>query len=581
MIICGLKLTHDGAVALLDDDTLVFSVEIEKIANGRRYSEISDLDIVPRILGDFGYKVEDVDEWVVDGWDGDDLGRLELSDHGTPVSLVVGPYRESKVFPDLLSPSFTGNLKINGEVCVYTSYPHAAGHLASAYASSPFASRQEPAFVLVWDGGLFPRLYWVEAGRVENGGELFPMIGHAYATAGHHFGPFRRTEQSANVDDLTIAGKLMAYIALGRAREEVLVILRETFHKVFESDSPEAVEYRRTVGGFGSLFERSMPPLHRFYDEVRERVAPSGISDEDVLASVHTFLGELLLERIAAKIRAWKGDGPWNLCFVGGCALNIKWNSALRSAPLFSEVWVPPFPNDSGSAIGGAVLAAARHTGLGAIEWHARLGPALTPTEEIPDGWTSASCDPAQLARLLHESGEPVVLLNGRAELGPRALGARSIIAAPTSAAMKAELNRIKGRESYRPVAPLCLVEQAPEIFEPGTPDPYMLFDHQVRESWTEKIPAVIHLDGTARLQTVAQEDDPVLAEVLNEYHRLSGVPVLCNTSANLNGSGFFPDVASAMAWGRVDRIWSEGVLYSRTAPAVTLPVDHPDGARH
>ncbi|MFF7994641.1 carbamoyltransferase N-terminal domain-containing protein [Kitasatospora xanthocidica] len=567
MITCGLKLTHDGAVALVEDGRLVFSVEMEKLANNPRYSTISDLAVVPAVLAGFGYRPSDVDEWVIDGWDGDKPGRVETSERGVPVELAVGPYRESAHSPDLIRPSVAGELTIDGRARAYTSYTHAAGHVISTYCSSAFARRREPSFVLIWDGGMFPRLYWVDPETgVENGGSLFPLIGHTYATAGHHFGPFRRASQSARVDDLSVAGKLMAYIALGEPRQPVLTVLRETFHESFESDTGRATEYRRLVGGFGSLFEPSMPPLHAFFRAVRARVEPLGVPDEDVLAAVHLFLQELLAERLDATIRRWKGDGPWNLCFAGGCALNIKWNSALRALPVVGGMWVPPFPNDAGSAIGAAALGMIRHTGIRHLEWHPRLGPALGPVGALPDGWSAGPCTPRELAGVLHDTGEPVVVLNGRAELGPRALGGRSILAAATRAGTKDALNRIKGREHYRPVAPICLVEEAPKVFDPGTPDPHMLFDHEVRPEWISRVPAIVHLDGTARLQTVAEEDDPVLAEILSEYHRLSGVPVLCNTSANLNGSGFFPDVASAIGWGAVDRIWSEGTLYRRTA---------------
>lgn len=570
MITCGLKLTHDGAVALVDDGRLVFSVEMEKIANNPRYSTISDLRVLPGILADHGYQVMDVDAWAVDGWDGDERGTVDTADHGTPLELAVGPYRESRTSPDLVRPSVTGSFTVAGHPCDYTSYTHAAGHVISTYCSSAFAQRGEPSFVLIWDGGMFPRLYLVDPDTgVANGGSLFPLIGHTYATAGHHFGPFRRTEQSANVDDLSVAGKLMAYIALGKPSEEVVAVLRSVFHDRFENEaSAAAVEYGRTVGGFGSLFEPSMPPLHDYFRIVRERVQPLGVSDEDVLASVHEFLQGLLIERLDARIREWKGAGPWNLCFAGGCALNIKWNSALRALPLVKEMWVPPFPNDAGSAIGAAVLAGIDGGRIPALEWHPRLGPALLPTTATPEGWSSRPCSTDDLASILHTSQEPVVVLHGRAELGPRALGGRSILAAATQAGMKDTLNRIKGREFYRPVAPICLVDQAPKIFSPGTPDPHMLFDHEVRPGWTSRIPAVVHLDGTARLQTVSRDDDPVLGDILTAYHRLSGIPVLCNTSANLNGSGFFPDVASALAWGRVDRVWSEGVLHERTTAA-------------
>jgi carbamoyltransferase len=201
---------------------------------------------------------------------------------------------------------------------------------------------------------------------------------------------------------------------------------------------------------------------------------------------------------------------------------------------------------------------------LQAIDWNARLGPKLLPVGEIPAGWSVASCTPQELARLLHTTGEPIVVLHGRAELGPRALGARSILAPATDPAMKERLNDAKRRESYRPVAPICLEEHAPEVFDPGTPDPYMLFEHWMRPGWAERVPAVVHLDGTARLQTVSDREDPNLTAILREYHRVSGIPVLCNTSANHNGHGFFPDVASAVGWGRVDRVWSEGTLYHR-----------------
>jgi carbamoyltransferase len=92
-----------------------------------------------------------------------------------------------------------------------------------------------------------------------------------------------------------------------------------------------------------------------------------------------------------------------------------------------------------------------------------------------------------------------------------------------------------------------------------------MLFDHRVRPEWTERIPAVLHLDGTARLQTVGPEE-PTLTRVLGAYKRASGSPVLCNTSDNFRGRGFFPDVDSAMEWGRIGAVWSEGTLFTRAA---------------
>jgi len=569
MLICGLKLTHDGAVALLEDDRLLFSVEMEKLDNGRRHSPVDDLASVPEVLGMFGYRVEDVDRWVIDGWDGKKSSVIELFDRGGPTKLVVGPYRESEAHPDPLAPTQTGTITFGADRYPYTSYTHAAGHVASTYASSPFAARGEPSLLLVWDGALFPALYQVDPSLgIEHVADLFPMIGHVYGIAAYHFGPFREPGQSPSTWDLSVAGKLMAYIALGKALPEVVEVLSAEFHRIFESDAPEAIAYRRAVGGYGSLAEPSMPPVHELFAAVRARIGDD-IPDEDILASTHEFLQELLVERLTAYLDAGDGDGPWNLCFTGGCALNIKWNSAIRALPQVAQMWVPPFPNDSGSAIGAAVLGRAREVGLRPLDWSVRLGPALRPLNALPEGWTATACDAAGLARVLHRTGEPVVVLDGRAELGPRALGGRSILASPIAAGMKDVLNRVKGRESYRPVAPICLTADAPAVFDPGTPDPYMLFEHAVRDAWRDRVPAVVHLDGTARLQTVDPASNPFLASVLSAYRSLSGVPVLCNTSANFHGSGFFPDVASAMAWGQLDRIWSDGVLYQRNPGAV------------
>lgn len=562
MIICGLKLTHDGTVALLDGDELVFSVEREKLANGPRYSTIEDLEVVPRVLADFGYAVSDVDEWVIDGWsDAYSLSRLNC---GERMDVALGPYRETATAPDLFRSHVRGKLSIGDRTVAYTSYPHAAGHAAGVYATSPFATRGESSYVLVWDGAMFPRLYLVEPGRGAVGlGVPFPLIGHSYALMAQHFGPFRHGQKPPPVNDLTVAGKLMAYIALGKPRESLLEVLRQVFHDRFEDDSRQARVYRMHAGSAAPFIQASIPPLREFFETVGAEAERMAVPDEDVLASVHRFMQDLLTERITGIVGGCL-DGPRNLCFGGGCALNIKWNSALRALPLFDEMWVPPFPNDSGSALGSATLGRFRHAGIGPIRWHTRLGPALGTATGAPEGWSATPCDAAQLARELHETGSPVVVLNGRAELGPRALGGRSIVAAATHSSMRDELNRIKGREHYRPIAPACLVEHAQEIFDPGTPDPHMLFDHAVRMHWTHRIPAVVHLDGSARLQTVGPDDDPFLHEVLREYHALSRIPVLCNTSANFNGSGFFPDLDSAVRWGRVDRIWCAGRLYRR-----------------
>lgn len=555
MLTCGLKLTHDGAVALIEDGRLLFSVEIEKLSNNARFSAIHDARVIVDILERYGCSPDQVDEFVVDGWGGvapddssaqerltvgDNCNFLRFADHGEPYSLSVARYREATLRDDPIRSFEFSGLRIDGREYGYRSSLHVTGHVFAAYGTSPFAGNSEDAYVLVWDGGLYPRLYYVQAKqwKVECMGPLFPIFGNAYSMFARNFAPFRGT--GAHI--LSIAGKVMAYIGLGNVQPRVIEILERL---VTERNSHRldfvnylARDLKAEIGG--------------------ESTYPAA----DVLLSFHMFLQQRLCETLVEKIR----DHPRkrrNLCLSGGCALNIKWNSAIRAQGVFEQVYVPPFPNDSGSAIGAAcasMFARREHRGL---RWSAYSGPALVESEPSP-GWIRRPCPVPALAGLLHETQEPVIVLDRNAELGPRALGARSILAAPTRAEMKSVLNRVKERESYRPVSPICLADRAPQIFDPGSPDPFMLFEHHVRPSWRARIPAVIHVDGTARLQTVRETENPTMTRLLVEYEALSEIPVLCNTSANGHGTGFFPDVRSATEWGRLNYVWSADTLFER-----------------
>jgi carbamoyltransferase len=124
----------------------------------------------------------------------------------------------------------------------------------------------------------------------------------------------------------------------------------------------------------------------------------------------------------------------------------------------------------------------------------------------------------------------------GRSEFGPRALGHRSLLVDPRREANLQRMNAVKGREEFRPVAPMVLVERAAEIFAGPIPSPYMLFVHDVRPDWRPRIPAAVHVDGTARAQTVDRDDEPLVAALLDAFDRRTGVPVLINTSFNTAG---------------------------------------------
>jgi carbamoyltransferase len=140
-----------------------------------------------------------------------------------------------------------------------------------------------------------------------------------------------------------------------------------------------------------------------------------------------------------------------------------------------------------------------------------------------------------------------VAWFQGRSEYGPRALGHRSLLANPAHADNLRALNDIKGREQFRPVAPMVLGERAHEIFEGPLPSPYMLFTHRVRPAWRDRIPAVVHVDGTARVQTVDARQEPLVARMLVAMERRTGVPVVVNTSLNTAGRPMVDDPRDAL----------------------------------
>ncbi|MCP2244034.1 Carbamoyltransferase C-terminus [Lentzea aerocolonigenes] len=157
-----------------------------------------------------------------------------------------------------------------------------------------------------------------------------------------------------------------------------------------------------------------------------------GMSEADLIATFQAYLGDRLLRGMSSVLhRRFPGRTP-NLVLSGGCALNIKWNNRLRSSGLFADVWVPPFPNDAGAAIGTASCEMFGQDGRLHLDWNVYSGPGLVASP-TPPGWEKRPCDERELAELLHTTGEPVVVLSGRAEIGPRALGNRSILATATS----------------------------------------------------------------------------------------------------------------------------------------------------
>ena len=273
------------------------------------------------------------------------------------------------------------------------------------------------------------------------------------------------------------------------------------------------------------------------------RVPNSAIESrhEDIAASLQVVLEETVLAYLKA-LRA--RTGKKNLCFSGGVALNCVLNGKILESGLFDGIFIPPNPGDAGCAVGAAlhIQHQLNHEPRRYVMDHAFLGSSFSDSE-ILAALDNAKVDyrkmddPAKEVARLIADGKIVAWFQGRMEWGPRALGNRSLLADPTRDEMRDIVNKwVKHREDFRPFAPSVLEEKAPEYFEDIITSPYMLFITQVRDDKKKAIPAVTHVDGTARPQTVNEKTNPLYWRVIKEFGNISGVPVVLNTSFNIMG---------------------------------------------
>jgi carbamoyltransferase len=258
---------------------------------------------------------------------------------------------------------------------------------------------------------------------------------------------------------------------------------------------------------------------------------------------------QVVLEETVLELAHWLYEVTHleHLCMAGGVALNCVMNARLRDRGPFSRIWVQPAASDAGTSLGAALWIDARERqkqGDNARRYcmeHAFLGPAYSDDEieqflrwsKLP--YRRLNCVAEEVADILVQD-KVIGWFQHRLEFGPRALGARSILASPLSPDMQAQLNEIKDREDFRPVAPVVLEEEADAWFVNAGMSPFMLFVYDVRPEKAERIPAVRHADGTARIQTINRQQHPLYYALLKAFQARTGVPVLVNTSFNTRG---------------------------------------------
>lgn len=246
-----------------------------------------------------------------------------------------------------------------------------------------------------------------------------------------------------------------------------------------------------------------------------------------------------------------------NLIYTGGCALNSSYNGTIIGNHEFKHIHVPSSPGDDGNAVGAALLAWQDdhpELPLPHNQTSPYLGtvPAKNSIEKLEaySGLKVTKCndDIGFIAQKL-AAGHIIGVMRGRAEFGPRALGNRSILADPRGQNMKDKINRlVKGREAYRPFAPIIIADKVDEWFENAQPAPFMSYTLKWREHKQRQVPAVVHKDGTGRLQTVSSDSNPWLYSLTKAFDEITGVPVILNTSLNVMGKPIVHTVNDAIA---------------------------------
>ncbi len=535
---------HDSAAALVVDGVPVCAVQEERLSRQKNDAGFP-LDAIEWCLEHAGLDTGDLDAVVF-------YERSMLKFDRILTSALRAFPRSWRSFPHAIKNSLGEKVWVRGIISSRLGVPrgriyftdHHASHAAAAFFTAP----TRRAAILTADGvGEWATLTVGHGERQAGGGAAITLereirfphsLGMLYSTFTAYLG-FAVNEGEY---------KVMGLAAYGRPTmtDRVAKLIRRTADGAFTL-APEYFEYQTTAESsysarFVDLFG---PPRNRF--EPIDLDTAEGRRFADCAASVQRVLEDVLVD-IASGLR--RETGLPDLCFGGGVALNGVANARILAESGFERVFVPPAPGDAGCALGAALYADRMYF--------------KNPDRDVPDHpfWGPA-IDGEELARAGREDHHPVETLDeaamiervagelargrivgwmdGRSELGPRALGHRSILAAPHSRETRDRINRdIKFREEFRPFAPVVTREDADAFFElpPGGARlaRFMSGVFPVRPEWRDRLAAVTHVDGSARVQVLERDMAPRLYALIKTYGRLTGVPVLLNTSLNVAG---------------------------------------------
>lgn len=563
---------HDAAAALYCDGLLIAAAEEERFTRLKHDSEFPS-NAARYCLAEAGLTSQDIDYVVFYEKPVRKLERIIATSIKTfPLSFgmfryAAGVWLSKKLW---ITQIIRKELGYSGRILFGD---HHLSHAASAFFVSPF----DRAAILTVDGvGEWTTCaLWIGEGQTIRPLEeiRFPhSIGLLYSALTGYLG-FEVNEGEYKVMGMAAYGEPTRYDDLRR-----LIDVRGDGS--FRLDMRYfAFEHKRR--SLSSRFFREFGPARHPESALDQRFA-------DLAASLQRLVEDTL---VAIAEHLWKRTQVSNLCMAGGVALNCLANSRIAQETPFEHLFIQPAAGDDGGALGAAAYVS--HALLDeprrSTMQHAYWGPSWT-TAEIAKFLDERSIEYVLLddKQLVAEvasrlaADQVVGWFRGRMEFGPRALGARSILASPINPQMKDVLNeKIKHRESFRPFAPAVLREDVARYFELDRASPYMLFTAKVRPEFRNVIPAVTHVDGSSRVQTVDRGANGLFYDLIVEFKRLTQVPVLVNTSFNVRGEPIVcspEDAYRCYALTDMDALVLENCLVTQKHPVMVdkrrLPAD-------
>lgn len=558
MIILGLSgaLNHDASAALLIDGKVVAAAEEERFIRDKHARNRMPLEAARFCLQDTGVSPTDVDIvafpyariplYRPDRWH---YARRYWYAPDRALDALLNGNRRYRRNRERVREAGTA-IGIDWQRTAFKPVEHHLAHASSAYHLSGFT---EKTAIMGVDGkGEYATTFfgYGEGGRIQKIKEFYDpdSLSGVYGAITEYLG----------FEMLDGEYKVMGMAPYGDANQFDLSELIRPKGKGFEvaTDLVNTVGLRRhKAAGKGFYFSdkliRKLGPRRRgdAADEpyVHIAAAMQKLFEDWCLRLLDTYLGDVLRE-------------TGKLAFAGGGALNVKLNQRIVNLPHISELFVQPAAGDSGTALGAATYVANQQGETLTPLRHVFLGPRYSNQrclESINGRREALHCQPLdnvpeQVAELL-AAGHPVAWFQGRMEFGPRALGARSILGCPNAEGIADRINeQIKFRERWRPFCPSILDEDAPDMLESDHPAPYMTITFDVASHWRDRIPEVVHQDGTARVQIVSESENPRYYALLKAMKARTGNGVVLNTSLNRRGEPMVcsPDDALNMFFG-------------------------------